>query len=90
MKVIYYILFLSALFHYHLIYGQETDYNKKVTELINRQDWSAANEVMQNHIGRVFQLHIMSDNTHIYPFTMPFSFYLSSYILSLQLSYNTA
>lgn len=55
MKVIYYILFLSALFHFPLIYGQETDYNKKVTELINRQDWSAANEVMQNHKNNISQ-----------------------------------
>ncbi|WP_302978702.1 retropepsin-like aspartic protease [Paraprevotella clara] len=56
MKVIYHILFLlSALFHYHLIYGQETDYDKKVTELINMQDWSAANEVMQNHKNNISQ-----------------------------------
>lgn len=56
MKAIYHILFLlSALFHYHLIYGQETDYDKKVTEFINMQDWSAANEVMQNHKNNISQ-----------------------------------
>ena len=56
MKVNYHILFLlSVLFHYHFIYGQETDYDKKVTELINMQDWSAANEVMQNHKNNISQ-----------------------------------
>ena len=55
MKAIYHILFLSALFHYHCIYGQEIDYDKKVTEFINMQDWSAANEIMQEHKNSISQ-----------------------------------
>ena len=47
-------------------------------------------ENLRDFISRAIQLHIMSNITHIYPLIMPFSFYLSSYILSLQLSYNIA
>lgn len=55
MKVIHHLLLLSVLFHCHFVYGQGTDYDRKVTELINRQDWSAANEVMQNHKNSISQ-----------------------------------